>query len=193
MAKGGQFERDIAKKLSLWWTGEEDDNVFWRTQNSGGRATIRRKKGKETTGDVSDLKATNPIGQPLMDFFAMELKTGYKDAILQDLFFHAENKPAKKRSCWWNWIRQAIRARKNSGTFSWCLIVKRPSRKPLIMVPLEDLFAASIFDVAVPIENHLVIDVNDRTFLVAQLDDFLSRVTPSKIKNFIKWKKRSKN
>jgi len=41
MAKGGEFERDISRFLSRWWTYGERDDVFWRTSASGARATTR--------------------------------------------------------------------------------------------------------------------------------------------------------
>ena len=60
--KGGNFERDICKALSLWYTYGEDDNIFWRTSGSGNRATVRTKKGQKTKYDYGDITFSNPDG-----------------------------------------------------------------------------------------------------------------------------------
>lgn len=75
--KGSAFEREIANKLSLWWTEGERDDIFWRSDNSGGRATMRRKAGKLTEGQAGDITYRDPIGKPLIDVFNIEAKTGY--------------------------------------------------------------------------------------------------------------------
>lgn len=75
MAKGGSFELEVAVELSMWWAGKDD--VFYRTPGSGGRFTNRRKAGKTTVNQVGDQLASDPIGQPLMDDWSIECKTGY--------------------------------------------------------------------------------------------------------------------
>lgn len=81
MAKGGDFEREIAKELSLWWTNGERDDVFWRTDGSGGRATNRFKQGKATANSYGDLTFIDPVGKPFIDQFLLELKRGYSNTI----------------------------------------------------------------------------------------------------------------
>lgn len=77
MAKGGNFEREVAKDLSLWWTENERDDVFWHTGGSGARATTRKKFGKDTKYQFGDISFTDPIGKPLIDRWNIECKTGY--------------------------------------------------------------------------------------------------------------------
>ena len=55
MAKGPSFEREVCEKLSLWWTDGKRDDVFMRTSGSGGKATARRKKGKDTPFQGGDI------------------------------------------------------------------------------------------------------------------------------------------
>ena len=43
--KGGEYERTVCKKLSLWVSNGTRDDIFWRSAMSGGRATLQRKKG----------------------------------------------------------------------------------------------------------------------------------------------------
>ena len=77
MGKGSDFERSLCKKFSLWWTNNERDDVFWRTSQSGGRATERKKKGKTTAGSYGDMMSVSKVGKPFEDIFVMEFKKGY--------------------------------------------------------------------------------------------------------------------
>ena len=132
MAKGGQYERDICHQLSLWWTNGEDDFVFWRTANSGGRATVRAKKGKKSDGHCGDVCAVNPIGQPFIDLVTPEIKRGYNNDT-----FHAllDAPPTAASSKYETWIIKARDAAKRQGSYSWCLIHRRDRRRPLILFP----------------------------------------------------------
>lgn len=51
---GNNYEREISKKLSLWISNGESDDIFWRDLSSGARFTNRKKKEKETVikGDI---------------------------------------------------------------------------------------------------------------------------------------------
>jgi hypothetical protein len=77
MAKGGNFEREVSKDLSLWWSNGERDDIFWHTGGSGSRFTSRRKQNKDTAYQGGDITFTDPIGEPLIKMFSIELKTGY--------------------------------------------------------------------------------------------------------------------
>lgn len=74
---GGNFEKKIAKKLSLVWTDNERDDIFYRTGGSGSRFTSRMKYNKNTEGQSGDITFTDPIGKPLIDLFNIECKKGY--------------------------------------------------------------------------------------------------------------------
>jgi hypothetical protein len=73
--KGGDFEREFSKRLSIWFSGRDD--VFWHTTGSGARATSRRKTGKDTEGQHGDIFATCEEGKPLECCWSIELKSGY--------------------------------------------------------------------------------------------------------------------
>jgi hypothetical protein len=77
MAKGGNFEREVAVLLSKWWSDGKRDDIFYRSQASGGRFTSRRKVGKDTALQGGDITASDPIGEPLMKKWSIEIKTGY--------------------------------------------------------------------------------------------------------------------
>jgi len=55
---GNNFEREIAKKLSLWITKGERDDVLWRNLDSGSRSTTRKKQGLTSIQD-GDFVATD--------------------------------------------------------------------------------------------------------------------------------------
>jgi hypothetical protein len=74
--KGSSFEREICKRLSKWWTYDSRDDIFWRSSMSGGRSTVRFRQGLRTAGGDGDICALDPIGQPLLKLFTVELKRG---------------------------------------------------------------------------------------------------------------------
>ena len=101
-AKGSSFEREICKQLSLWWTDNERDDVFWRTSGSGARATTRRKNNIRTKYEYGDVAFTDPIGQPLMDAFLIELKRGYSNDIsILDLLDKSDGLKDTLLLQWW--------------------------------------------------------------------------------------------
>lgn len=77
MAKGGAFENEIAKKLSLWFTDGKRDDIFGRSDGSGSRFTSRWKKGKKTANQHGDITFADSIGEPLINIWSIEVKTGY--------------------------------------------------------------------------------------------------------------------
>ena len=82
-SKGGSFEREICKRLSLWFTNNKTEDAFWRSKSSGGRGTQRAKnKNKELNiEDFGDIRSDLPEGKPFCEFFCTELKTGYAKKI----------------------------------------------------------------------------------------------------------------
>lgn len=77
MGKGGEGERETSKEFSYWWTHGNRDDIFWRTSQSGGRATERAKKKKLTAYSYGDITFIDPIGKPLIDLWLIENKVGY--------------------------------------------------------------------------------------------------------------------
>ncbi len=134
MAKGSSFERQICKELSQWWTDGERDDIFWRTAGSGAMAKTRSKKKRSTFGQYGDVQATDPIGQPLIDLFTIELKRGYSKSTFFDLF--DKSKTAAQQQ-WDKFICQVLEDTRNSTSFYWMLICKRDRREPVILVPFQ--------------------------------------------------------
>ena len=75
--KGSQFERQIAKELSKWFSRGERDDLFWRTAGSGARATTRMKQNIDTANSAGDLGFLHLEGKPFIDICLIE--TAYLD------------------------------------------------------------------------------------------------------------------
>lgn len=130
--KGSEFERQICKELGLWWTHGVRDDIFWRTSNSGGRATIRERQSKDTFGQHGDVQATDPIGQPLIDLCTIEIKRGYGNASIGDAIDKAENAAMQQ---WERFVIQAKEDHIKACSFSWLLITKRDRRGTMCFLP----------------------------------------------------------
>jgi hypothetical protein len=132
--KGGAFERLFCKLLSRWWTGGEREDVFWRSQNSGGRATVRRASGRQTFGQHGDVAATHPCGVLLLDLLTVECKRGYNANSVADLIDRLPGRPVKKDS-FEAWLLKAVRDAEAAGSFSWLLVVRRDKRRAVAYFP----------------------------------------------------------
>jgi hypothetical protein len=134
MAKGGSYERDFCRRLSLWYTDFEADDLFWRTSNSGGRATVRGRKGKRTEGQSGDIQAVDGRGRPLTERFTIELKRGYNRVTPIDLLDGRGTVPAAQR-VYGQWLKQAEEAADRNRTPYWMLVHRRDGRAALCAFP----------------------------------------------------------
>lgn len=132
MAKGSAFEREFCKDLSLWWTYGEREDVFWRSSNSGGRATVRASVGKTTAGQHGDVAAIDEIGIPFLQLVTIELKRGYSKNTIQDVF---DKKSHAAQQQWEKFYEQTVRSGLNAGSKSWLMIHRRDQRDPLVFMP----------------------------------------------------------
>jgi len=76
--KGASFERFVCKGLSLWISGGERDDIFWRTSLSGGRATIGLRSGMTRLRQAGDVAAIDSLGERLLNHIVIECKN-YRD------------------------------------------------------------------------------------------------------------------
>ena len=73
--KGASFEREICVKLSSWLSNGTQEDVFWRSAMSGGRATVAHKNhGKRLSSQVGDISCIHPVGNKFISTFAPECK-----------------------------------------------------------------------------------------------------------------------
>jgi hypothetical protein len=124
--KGSDLERRIAVQLSLWWTDNQRDDVFWRTSGSGARATTRGKGGKSTFNAAGDICFIDDIGKDLLRVFTFELKCGYKDANLQRFI------DSSAHNIMLDWIAQAKRSAQAANSYFWAIISKQNRKETLI-------------------------------------------------------------
>lgn len=132
-AKGGSYERQFCKELSLWWTGTDDD-AFWRTAGSGARATMRGKTNRATAGHCGDVGATDERGLPLMKVVSIELKRGRNKYTVADLL---DKKKTAAIQEWEKWIIQARTSAYQAGAKYWMLIQRRDQRDEIAFFPSE--------------------------------------------------------
>ena len=89
--KGNSYERAISRKLSLWISNNERDDLFWRTQGSGGRHTVRYKSNLTLEGQAGDISSTQGgISENFLKFFCVEVKF-YKDINIWAIITKSKN------------------------------------------------------------------------------------------------------
>jgi hypothetical protein len=131
-AKGSVFEREICTKLSLWISRGKDDDLFWRTAGSGGRATNRRKKGKTTAGHAGDVTNTDIRGECLIRAITIEIKRGYSKLSFQDLIDRHDRTTTREFE---GFVLQARESATVAGTPYWMLIHRRDAKRAMVYMP----------------------------------------------------------
>jgi hypothetical protein len=130
--KGSQFEREICRTLSNWWTEDKDDSLFWRTHSSGARATTLHKKGKKLRGQVGDICAIDGRGKKFIQAFTVSIKRGYKSVSMQDILDKLETAKEPELS---KWIKECSEQSIQADSIGWLLIVRRNRKKTLVFLP----------------------------------------------------------
>jgi len=140
-AKGGEWERDLSKMLSLWWTHGDRDDVIWRTHGSGSRATTRSRKGLGTLGAAGDLMATDPIAEPLFAYWLAEAKRGYKlagdNSAAINLLYWLDKQPSHKPPLLFQWWLKAEQERRIHQRHEAVIMFRRTAKMPVIMMRAE--------------------------------------------------------
>jgi hypothetical protein len=204
--KGGQFEREICKVLSLWWSDDKREDLFWRTAGSGARATVRRKQGKKTADATADVMATHESSKPLTRVCCFELKRGFssKHKIVK-------NKKTKKQSVkkvayglevlsildkqpkhkepvlieWWKKLEYERKATKRRFSF---LIFRRDAKQACIVMSYKTfeflckrngVFDGRILSIHFSqLEKSSKIARSNESLCIIKLDDFLNWCQP---------------
>lgn len=150
MAKGNQFERELCKTLSLWCSDGQRDDVFWRTSQSGGRATGRTKKGKRTKGQYGDMAAMDELGEPILKVATFEFKRGYSNSTVADLIDKQDTNAIQR---WEVWLSKAERDSEQAGSYSWIIIARRDRKRCMVWMPekLQCMLIEAGADITSPI------------------------------------------
>lgn len=180
--KGGDFEREVCKLLSKWWTDGKRDDVYWRSSQSGGRATQRSNRGVRTYGSYGDIAAVDPIGEPLLKLFTIELKRGSSHSSPGDLIdFKADNISHPWMIC----VRQAARSCIQAGSHGWMLICRRDFRRAMVYIDRDSARAlqrCAWFLGRPPTYRFDMMCAGMRIrFVGMPLDTFLARVSPLQV------------
>ena len=188
MAKGGASENETCRELSLWWSNGASSALFRRTQMSGGKATIRARSKKKTPYDYGDISFAEPEGKPLIDFFLIENKSGYKDTINVLDFVDAPRKHPQLLKWWWKSEKERLAC----GRLWTIIVFRRNMKSKCIMVPtelfikLEDWcnpFPESSIDLYSKSELR---QHRTHSWLIVEFKEFLNWVTPATIKAMLK-------
>lgn len=179
--KGSTYEREICTQFSMWWCGLDD--TLWRTGGSGGRATVRGRKGKTTLGGCGDVCSTDPISKPLMDYMTLELKCGYSKVSPFDIL---DKKSHAKKQQWEQWVEQAMLSRKNAKSRFWAIVAKRNQRDSIMMMPyvmFEELGLVGMTSTA-SMDILIKTGLHKSKFIsvgIIRLDQFFKTVKPTDI------------
>lgn len=175
--KGSTFERWFCRRLTTWWTkDDESDVLWWRTSQSGGRATARLKKGKETIrAHCGDISAVHEQGRSLTDLITFELKRGYAKATIHDLLDAGAGAAEQTYAAW---IAQAAASAAAANTPYWMVVHQRPRREPLILTPVAVVRAVAPRAEAAQ-HARVQIAVGGYDVFVSQLEAFLAEARPA--------------
>jgi len=176
--KGGNWERKIAKQLSLWISNGKDDSWVWRTASSGGRSTQRSKNGLTTAGGSGDLTFTDSRAEHFFNIFSVELKCGYQETNpLMEIDSNSKTHPFREN------LQQAINDAKLSNKEP-MLIIKRDRMNPCVCflksryTRMVGTFGDLKFDV-----KYLEFWNGTDKFIIFKLDDFLDWANPEYFEN----------
>lgn len=182
--KGFPFEREMCKAFSQWWCGGEDQDIFWRTAQSGGRATTRRKAGKNTNSHYGDVCAIDPSGDPFMRLFTIDLKRGYPKTNFQDFVYGA--RPAKPEESWECWIEDAVKDSFGAKTWSWMVVHRQDHKNAIVVMPHKII--SELFDnrpsALMRVDYQKKEDWGEASMCVAcfTLDEFFRCLRPNKVR-----------
>lgn len=164
-SKGGQFERDMSRKLSLWLTGGRKDDCLWRSAGSGSMSTNSIKRGTGAKQyQASDLSPNSPEAYLLLDRFTVECKY-YANLQLDGLLFN----PKCQLLTFWK------QAQRDSGSVSkHAMLIAKQNRRP-IMLGIHTQLYKKLFSALGTIPS---IHISHQCLVLFTLDDFLKALDP---------------
>lgn len=177
--KGGNFEREMSKKISLWASHGEHDDWVWRTSSSGARAKTRAKQGKKTSNSYGDLKPEDMRAFFLFKKSIWELKNGYKNWCVLDLIDNTKikaNQKKEKIQTLESFAIQSAEDAKNARVPYPIILTKKDKHEEVIWLPIM------LFDKFPDLPNlpYIYFSGNDKMdeYVAMNFDLFLKNVTP---------------
>jgi len=176
--KGNSFERAISKELSLFITNNERDDIFYRSQNSGGRFTIRDKLGVSTHNQDGDITSMHPDGDIFTEVFSVELKH-YKNINIWSIITGV--KKSKSVLNFWNQTQNTAEKVNKIP-----ILIARQNYKPILFITNNEYFKLSLsskFDLyPILISNILT---NDNSLFI-YLYDSIIKLNSDKFNEMVK-------
>jgi len=171
--KGGEFERLIAKRLSLWLSNGERDDLFWRTNGSGSRHTTRKKLDKDTEGQDGDICSTcSGDSEKFRKIFSLELKT-YKDINLWGLI---TKKQTGFLDFWNQTVTQSELVNKKP------ILIIKENYRPILFV--SNLWTKYFFSIYFDFKYDMKVNIGDSDIYIWQLKNVL-KIKPKTFMNAV--------
>lgn len=167
-AKGSSFERLICTRLSLWWSNHLYDDLFWRTQASGARATMRARRSKSTAGQYGDVCATDERGRAFTKMFTISIKRGYSKHTIQDSI------DGQRRLFEEFFVEVELQARM-ADSLSWMLISQRDRRQMMIWLPYP---LSSSLRLHIMLDDFAHVRTQDVDVIGFRFEDFVGELDP---------------
>jgi len=174
MAKGGDFERLIAKELTIWLSGSPKPYMFWRMPASGGLATIH----EECSGLAGDIRSIHKDAEFFTDIFAIECKTGYPQTSFWQHFKGIKN--FNIESFWLQACGEAMGSNRRP-----MLIYRKKGNKPLVGITDDvviELERVTDLSEMPSIYMYWPVQKNIQPLHLFNLKEFLENVSPDDIK-----------
>lgn len=151
--KGNRYEREIARKLSVWISEGRNRNLLWRSDSSGARATTSKEKLSNQAGDIAP---DSKEGYDFIDKFYVECKH-YKNIGLENLIWRS-NKQENVLTWWRRYTKEADKYNKIL-----LLICKQNNKPDLLFVTKQfiDLFEIDNEDITLRMSNMYVMFLNE--------------------------------
>lgn len=171
MAKGSQFERDIAKYISQWILQDKNAEILiWRSSNSGGQATFSRMRGKRVQKNMEgDLIAIDSRANFFMDRISVECKNGYKKASIFSLFKNSKSDVLK---AFWEQCQRETKESKKVPM----LVFKPLGNSPLVGFP--EKFVKSCYPEILELGQVVSVKFNNElpVLVLAKLSDIFETI-----------------
>ncbi len=178
MAKGGDYERNVAKFLSKWLTGTTKPYMFWRQDASGGIATIHIEN-VHMTGDICSV---HPDSAFFTDLFSIECKIGYPKT---SFWQHFTKVKFGVQEFWQQALNDAIKSNKHP-----LLFYRKKGRKQIVGINrfIQEKLYKKIGGL-----RHIMVcwshEINEnpsQDCMLYDMETFFEKVTPDDIKG-IQW------
>ena len=185
--KGSNFERELAKTLSLWASGGQHDDWIWRTAGSGGRAKNRAKQGKTTQNSYGDLKPEHKEAFFLFEHCVFEAKNGYKGWCILDVIDSIKERKNQKTQKIQTIEAFAIQVKQdceNAKAKYPVIITKKDKHEKVIWIPRP------LFKLLRPFLDfpYILFSGNEKmgSYVALNFDLFFSRITPEIFRENVK-------